>query len=56
MIGVEGPVEPGNSLNLVFTQALEPGRYVILCFLPDITDPEGTPHFFKGMLAEFTKP
>ena len=57
LIGQEGPLEPGESLNLVFTQALEPGRYVILCFLPDISEgPEGTPHVFKGMLAEFTKP
>ena len=56
LIAQGGPLEPGESLNLVFTQPLEPGRYVILCFLPDTTEgPEGTPHVFKGMLAEFTK-
>ena len=56
LVGQEGPLEPGESLNLVFTQALEPGRYVILCFLPDTSEgPRGTPHVFKGMLAEFTK-
>jgi hypothetical protein len=56
LIGVEGPLEPGESLNIVFTQALEPGSYAIVCFLPDITEgPDGTPHAFKGMLAEFTK-
>jgi hypothetical protein len=56
LVGQEGPLEAGESLNLVFTQALEPGRYAILCFLPDITEgPDGTPHVFKGMLTEFTK-
>ena len=33
LVGQEGPLEPGESLNLVFTQALEPGRYVILSLL-----------------------
>jgi hypothetical protein len=56
LIGVEGPLTPLASFNLVFTQALEPGRYAILCFLPDLTEgPDGTPHVFKGMLAEFTR-
>ena len=56
LIAQEGSLEPGESLNLVFTQPLEPGRYVILCFLPDVTEgPEGTPHVFKGMMTEFTK-
>ena len=55
-IGLESPLEPGESLNLVLTQALEPGSYAIVCFLPDITEgPDGTSHAFKGMLAEFTK-
>ncbi len=55
-IGQAGPLEPGESLNLVFTQALEPGRYAILCFLRDITEgPDGTPHVFKGMMAEFAR-
>ena len=57
LIAREGPLAPGESLNFVFAQPLEPGRYVILCFLPDITEgSEGTPHVFKGMLTEFTKP
>jgi hypothetical protein len=48
------PLDPGAKTNVVFTEALEPGRYVLLCFLPDEEDPEGTPHVFKGMQAEFT--
>ena len=47
-------VEPGKKRNLAFTEALSPGRYIVVCFLPDVNDPEGTPHIFKGMLAEFT--
>lgn len=30
---------------------LEPGRYALVCFLPDS---DGTPHAMKGMVAEFT--
>ena len=47
-------VEPGTQRNLVFTEALPPGRYAVVCFLPDVNDPEGTPHAFKGMMSEFT--
>jgi hypothetical protein len=51
--GVFG-VEPGDSYNLVYTEPLEAGRYVFVCFLPDLTEgPEGTPHAFKGMVQEF---
>ena len=38
LIAQVGPLEPAESLNLVFTRALEPGRYAILCFLPDISE------------------
>ena len=31
-----------------------PGRYTLVCFLPDTDDPEGTPHAFKGMIGGFT--
>jgi hypothetical protein len=48
------PLDPGAKTDIVFTESLEPGRYVLLCFLPDSEDPEGTPHVFKGMQAEFT--
>ena len=46
-------VDVGAKANMVFTESLEPGRYVLLCFFPDTEDPEGTPHVFKGMQAEF---
>ena len=47
-------VDPGQKGNLVFTEALAPGRYATVCFLPDVDDPEQTPHAFKGMVFEFT--
>jgi hypothetical protein len=41
----------------VFVAPMEPGRYAMVCFLPDTTEgPEGTPHAFKGMVQEFTIP
>ena len=39
---------------------LEPGRYVVSCFLPkgatdmDHLDADGLPHALSGMFAEFT--
>jgi uncharacterized cupredoxin-like copper-binding protein len=49
------------------TVAFEPGRYLMVCFIPvgltpevlaeveaSGTEPEGAPHFTEGMLAEFT--
>lgn len=48
------PFPPGDEVNVVFDQPLEPGRYALLCFVPDSEDPEGTPHALKGMTAEFT--
>ena len=50
--GIE--VEPGKQRNLLFTEALSPGRYAVVCFKPDVNDPEQTPHAFKGMVSEFT--
>lgn len=44
---------PGGEGDLVVNDNLEPGRYVMLCFLPDTDDPQGTPHFMKGMQADF---
>ena len=32
---------------------LEPGRYLLVCFVPD---PDGTPHAMKGMVQELTIP
>ena len=36
-----------------WTVTLEPGRYLLLCFVPD---PDGTPHAMKGMVQELTIP
>jgi hypothetical protein len=48
-------ITPGQEVNMVLGDApLEPGRYALICFFPDSTDPEGPPHAFKGMLSEFT--
>lgn len=47
-------VEAGDEYNLVFMQALDAGRYALVCFLPDTDEgPQGTPHAFKGMVTEF---
>jgi hypothetical protein len=51
-----GAYEPGETANVVFAEPLEPGRYAVLCFFPDVNDPEHTPHALKGMFAEFTIP
>ena len=42
---------PGETKNMVFTQALANGRYAMLCFVPD--EATGTPHALLGMAAEF---
>jgi uncharacterized cupredoxin-like copper-binding protein len=42
---------PGEKADVVFPDNIAPGRYVLLCFLPDT---DGTPHAFKGMVADFT--
>jgi hypothetical protein len=39
---------PGDSTNT--TTILEPGHYLVLCFIPS---PDGTPHVAKGMMKEF---
>lgn len=48
--------EPGETANVIFAEPLEPGRYAVMCFFPDVNDPEHTPHALKGMFAEFTVP
>ena len=51
-----GAYEPGETANVVFAEPLEPGRYAVFCFFPDVNDPEHTLHALKGMFAEFTIP
>lgn len=53
-IGSTPPWEPGVTQYVVFTGPLEAGDYVMLCFMPDTDDPEGTPHALKGMYKEFS--
>jgi hypothetical protein len=53
-VAFSGPYAPGDHNTVVFTEPLAAGRYVLLCFFPDTTDPEETPHAFKGMISEFT--
>jgi len=54
-IATTGDVEPGASGNIVFVAPLDAGHYSLVCFLPDTDEGEdGTPHFKKGMLKEFT--
>ena len=46
---------PGEQSDVALPETLAPGRYGLICFLPDTTEgPEGTPHALKGMVAEFT--
>ena len=50
-IGTPGHIlQPGQTQTLT-VDTLDAGSYAILCFLP--TEGEGTPHFFKGMVAGF---
>jgi hypothetical protein len=58
-IFVKAVYEPGEESDAALPAPLEPGRYGLVCFLPDTSDPEvspdeATPHAFLGMTAEFT--
>jgi hypothetical protein len=53
-IFVKFPYGPGEESDVALEAPLEPGRYAMVCFLPDTEDPEMSPHAFKGMVAEFT--
>ena len=46
--GITG-IEKGE--RVTFTGEFEPGRYGLICFIPDAT---GRPHFLHGMTSEFT--
>lgn len=56
-----GPVfaGPGDSTIYLPAEPFEAGRYMMICFIPDQSVPEGEegePHAAKGMYAEFTIP
>ena len=45
---------PGQSAKMDLIGNLPAGRYGMVCFLPVENDQAGTPHYKKGMKAEFT--
>ena len=53
-LGLKVPVLPGADVRMAVPE-LEPGRYALICFLPDQSVPggEGPPHFALGMVSEF---
>jgi hypothetical protein len=48
--GAGGPHNAAPGASAVSTQALEPGSYLAICFIPS---PDGVAHFRKGMVAPF---
>ncbi len=50
LLGGLGGISPGETA--YWTISLEPGNYMMLCFVPDRGD--GAPHFAHGMIREFT--
>ena len=44
----------GDEYNMVMLRDVTAGRYALVCFFPDTSDPQQTPHAFKGMVREFT--
>ena len=50
---VVAEMKPGDKATYTVGKDLEKGKYVMLCTFPDTSDPEGTPHFAKGMISEF---
>jgi hypothetical protein len=53
-IFVKAVYNPGEGSDVALPEPLAPGRYGFVCFLPDVEDPEETPHAFLGMASEFT--
>lgn len=45
---------PGTAARMDLIGNLPVGRYGVVCFLPVANDEAGTPHYKKGMKAEFT--
>jgi hypothetical protein len=53
-VGFKVFIQPGQEVDMAFEAPLAPGRYALVCFFPDVTDPEQTAHAEKGMVNEFT--
>jgi ketosteroid isomerase-like protein len=56
-VGIERIVQgstfaPGDEGDITIRGGLKPGRYMLTCFLSDITSPELIPHYDIGMLTE----
>ena len=53
-VSFKHPILPGADLKMAIPK-LEPGRYALVCHLPDQSVPggEGPPHFVLGMISEF---
>jgi hypothetical protein len=45
---------PGDAAKMDLIGNLPAGRYGMACFVPVANDQAGTPHYKKGMKAEFT--
>ena len=52
-VAVGGPGALSAGGDNYFTVTLEPGKYLVVCFVPD---PDGVPHAMKGMVQELTIP
>lgn len=53
LIGSTGPVAPEVTGWFALIEPLPPGRYVMLCLLPDTAATDETTHAAQGMVAEF---
>ena len=49
-----GAPAAGELMNVAFTEALQPGRYVLLCYPLDPKDDEGVQLPAEGVVAAFT--
>ena len=49
-----GAPRAGELINVAFTEALQPGRYVLLCYPLDPKDDEGVQLLAEGIVAAFT--
>ncbi|MCA9844723.1 MAG: hypothetical protein R3C29_00950 [Dehalococcoidia bacterium] len=52
-VGFKVFIQPGQTVDMAFDTPLEAGSYVLVCFFPDVNDPEFTSHIEKGMVTEF---
>ena len=50
-VGLFGPLDPGESRVIAFSQKLAPGNYAVVCYL---SDPSGQPHSAIGMVKDVT--